>query len=147
MVEFVLFYGLCRGLYILVAELYWHWGWGWKYIYKENQNWCITIIRHILRHTFQSMYSKLKFWDYNEKNSTFYLTKKEIKNIKGALDKYYIYLCISNSIENIKLNHYWNFQLILHMCFHFMRYFVKSIIFRVSHRVLYCVFIEDDFEK
>ena len=28
-----------------------------------------------------------------------------------------------------------------------MRYFVNSIIFRVSHRLLYCVFIEVDFEK
>ena len=33
------------------------------------------------------------------------------------------------------------------MRFHFMRYFVNSIIFRVSHRLLYCVFIEVDFEK
>ena len=33
------------------------------------------------------------------------------------------------------------------MCFHFMRYFVNSIIFRVSHRLLYCVFIKVDFEK
>ena len=29
----------------------------------------------------------------------------------------------------------------------FTRYFVNSIIFRVSHRLLYCVFIEADFEK
>ena len=28
-----------------------------------------------------------------------------------------------------------------------MRYFVNSIIFRVSHRLLYCVFIEVNFEK
>ena len=34
------------------------------------------------------------------------------------------------------------------MRFHFMRYFVNSIIFRVSYnRLLYCVFIEVDFEK
>ena len=33
------------------------------------------------------------------------------------------------------------------MRFHFTRYFVNSIIFRVSHRLLYCVFIEVDFEK
>ena len=67
--------------------------------------------------------------------------------VKGALDKYNIYLCISNSVENLKLHQYRNFQLILPMRFHFMRYFVKSIISRVSHRLLYCVFIEVDFEK
>ena len=31
--------------------------------------------------------------------------------------------------------------------FSFMRYFVNSIISRVSRRLLYCVFIEVDFEK
>ena len=67
--------------------------------------------------------------------------------IKGALDKYNIYLFISNSIEDFKLNQYRNFQLILSMRFHFTRYFVNSIISRVSHRLLYCVFIEVDFEK
>ena len=72
---------------------------------------------------------------------------QEINNIKGALDKYNIYLFISNSIKNFKLNQYRNFQLILPMRFHFMRYFVNSIISRVSHRLLYCVFIEVDFEK
>ena len=51
----------------------------------------------------------------------------------GALDKYNIHLFISNSKENLKLNHYQNFQLILPMCFHFMRNFVNSIIVRVSH--------------
>ena len=66
---------------------------------------------------------------------------------KGALDKYDIYLFIPNSIEDFKLDIYWNFQLILPMRFHFMRYFVNSIIFRVSHRLLYCVFIEVDFGK
>ena len=65
--------------------------------------------------------------------------------IKGALDKYNIYLFKSNSIEDFKLNQYRNFQLILPMRFHFMMYFVNSIIFRVSHRLLYCVFIEVDF--
>ena len=48
--------------------------------------------------------------------------------IKGALDKYNIYLFIYNSIQNDKLNQYRNFQLILPMRFHFMRYFVNSII-------------------
>ena len=67
--------------------------------------------------------------------------------VKGALDKYNIYLFICNSIEDLKLNQYWKFQLILPMHFDFMRYFVNSIIFRVSHRLLYCVFIEVDFEK
>ena len=63
--------------------------------------------------------------------------------LKGALDKYNIYLFISNSMEDSKLNLYRNFQL----RFDFMRYFVKSIIFRVSYRLLYCLFIEVDFEK
>ena len=67
--------------------------------------------------------------------------------IKGTLDKYNIYLLILNSIEDYKLNQYQNFQLFLPMRFHFMRYFVNCIIFRVSHRLLYCVFIEVDFEK
>ena len=70
-----------------------------------------------------------------------------ISNLKGALDKYNIYLFIYNSIENFKLNQYRNFQLILPERFHFMGYLVNSIIFRVSHRLLYCVFIEVDFEK
>ena len=47
---------------------------------------------------------------------------------KGSLDKYNIYLFIPNSIEYFKLNKYRNFQLILPMRFHFMRYFVNSII-------------------
>ena len=67
--------------------------------------------------------------------------------IKGALDKYNIYRFISNTIEDSKLNQYRNFQPLLPMCFHFMRYFVNSIIFRVSNRLLYCMFIEVDFEK
>ena len=66
--------------------------------------------------------------------------------VQGALDKYNVYLFISNSID-FKSNQYRNFQLILPMRFHFMVYFVNSIIYRVSHRLLYCVFIEVDFEK
>ena len=67
--------------------------------------------------------------------------------LKGRWTSITSYLFISNSKEDFKLNQYQNFQLILPMCFHFMRYFVNSIIFRVSHRLLYCVFIEVDFEK
>ena len=68
--------------------------------------------------------------------------------LKGALDNYNIYLFIPNSLEDIKLDQYRNFQRILPMRFHFVRYFVNSIIFRVSHRLLYWVFIEViDFEK
>ena len=68
--------------------------------------------------------------------------------VKGVLDKYNINLFISNSIEDIKVNQYRNFQLIPPMRFHFMGYFVNNITFRVSHRLLYnCVFIEVDFEK
>ena len=72
---------------------------------------------------------------------------RSISYIKGALDKYNIILFIFNSIENFIWNQYWNLQLILPMRFHFMGYFVNSIICRVSHRLLYCVFIEVDFEK
>ena len=86
-----------------------------------------------------------------EKNSVWKLLVKTylvmVTTIKGALDKYNIYLFTSNSIEDLKSNQYRKFQLILPMGFHFMRYFVNSIIFRVSHRLLYCVFIEVDFEK
>ena len=60
--------------------------------------------------------------------------------LKGALDKYNIFLFIPNSIEDLKLSQYQNFQQILPMRFNFMRYFVNSIVFRVSHRLLYCVF-------
>ena len=67
--------------------------------------------------------------------------------LKGALDKYDIYFLKPYSIEDFKLELYWNFQLNLPMRFHFMRYFVNSIIYRVSHTLLYCVFIEVDFEK
>ena len=67
--------------------------------------------------------------------------------LKGVLDKYNIYLFISNSTENLKLNQYRNFQLILSVRFHFMKYFVNSVISRVSYRLLYCVFIEVDLEK
>ena len=73
--------------------------------------------------------------------------KLALLTVKGALDKYNIYLLISNSILDLKLNQYQNFQLILPMRFHFMRYFMYSIIPRVSHRLLYCVFIEVNFEK
>ena len=45
----------------------------------------------------------------------------------------------SNSIEDFELNQYRDFQLILPMRFYLMRYFVNSIMFRVSHRLLYCV--------
>ena len=76
-----------------------------------------------------------------------YLIFEVIAMVKGALDKSNIYLFISSSIKDCKSNSYRKFQLILPMRFHFMRYFVNSIIFRVSHRLLYCVFIEVDFEK
>ena len=55
---------------------------------------------------------------------------------KGALDKYNSFLFISISIEDYKLNQYRKFQLILPMRFPFMGYFVNSIIFSVSHRLL-----------
>ena len=67
--------------------------------------------------------------------------------LEGALDKYNIYLVILKSIEDFKLNQYPHFQLILPMRFHFVKYFVNSIIARVSHKLLYCAFIEVHFEK
>ena len=51
------------------------------------------------------------------------------------------------SIDDFELNQYQNFQLILPISFHFMMYFVNSIIFRVSHRLLYFVFIDVDLKK
>ena len=75
------------------------------------------------------------------------IKKRNLVLIKGALDKYNIYLFISNSMENFKLNQYRNFQLFLPMRFHLMMCFVNSIIFRVSHRLLCYAFIEVDFEK
>ena len=65
--------------------------------------------------------------------------------LKGALDKYSIFLFVHTSVEDHEINQYRNFQLILPMRFHFMRSFVNSIISRVSHRPLCCVFIEVDF--
>ena len=53
--------------------------------------------------------------------------------IKGTLDKSNIYLFISSSIKNCKSKLYRKFQFILPMRFHFMRYFVNNIIFRVCH--------------
>ena len=44
---------------------------------------------------------------------------------KGALDKHNIYLFTSNFIGNSKFKKYRNFQLILSMGFHFMRYFCE----------------------
>ena len=54
---------------------------------------------------------------------------------------------MSNSIENYKINWKQTFQLILLMHFSFMRYFVNSIISKVSHKPLCWIFIEVDFEK
>ena len=63
--------------------------------------------------------------------------KSPTTQIKGALDKYNIHLFISNSIEDFKLNQYRNFQLILPMRFHFVWYFVNSIIFEWP--IGYCI--------
>ena len=84
---------------------------------------------------------------FAEALSKSYFEAKFIFPFGGALDKYNIYLFMSNFIEDFKLNQYWKFKLILPMRFHIMRYFVNSIISRVSHRLLYCVFTEVDFEK
>ena len=53
---------------------------------------------------------------------------------KGAFDNYNICLFIFHSMEDFQLNQYQKFQLILPMHFHFMRYFVNSIIYRASHK-------------
>ena len=73
----------------------------------------------------------------NTQNSLFWL--------KGALDKYNIYLFISNSIEDFKLESILKFSADSANAFSF--YEVWIIIFSVSHRLLYCIFIEVDFEK
>ena len=72
------------------------------------------------------------------------VTRPDRRNAKMV---YNIYLFMSYSMEDFKCKQYWKFPLILPMRFHFMQYLVNSIIFRVSHRLLYYVFIEADFEK
>ena len=62
--------------------------------------------------------------------------KDQLLILKGALDKYNIYLFMPNSIEDFKSNQYQNFQLVLPMRFHFMMYFVNGIMLRVSG---YCI--------
>ena len=74
-------------------------------------------------------------------------TEKWNWNLKGHWTRMTSYLFISYSIEDFKFDQNCYFQLILPMHFHFMRYFVRNIIFRVCHRLLYSVFIEVDFEK
>ena len=61
-------------------------------------------------------------------------------NVKEALDKYNVHLLVSYSVEDFKLSQYWPFQLIMTMRYHFIRYFVNSIIFRVSHRLLLYIY-------
>ena len=57
--------------------------------------------------------------------------------LKGALDKYDIYIFISTSIESFEQNRYWNLQLLLPKRFHFIKYFVNIIILRVF--IGYCI--------
>ena len=66
---------------------------------------------------------------------------------KEALDKYNMYLFVSCSTENYKINQYKKFQSIQPKHCHFIWFLVNSIIPRVSHRPLYCVFIKVDFKK
>ena len=95
--------------------------------------------------------SDSKFWAWNSKmltrNSKFWLETRNSIKTNTPLDKYNIFLFISNSIKDFKLNQYWNFQPILSMRFQFMKYFVNNIISGVSHRLLYCVFTEVNFWK
>ena len=82
-------------------------------------------------------YKNLTLQNANKKKAKSF---QYVSNFKGALNKYdNTYLFISNSAENFKLNQYQNFQLILQMRFHFMRYFMNRSILRVSQRLLYCV--------
>ena len=62
-----------------------------------------------------------------------------LSSYEGALDKYNIYLFISNCVEDFRLNQYRYqiFQLILLLCSPCMRYFVNSFIFRVP--IGYCI--------
>ena len=64
-----------------------------------------------------------------------------------SLNKCNIYLFVSNSIESVKINQYQTFQLILLMQIDFMWSYKNGIIPQVSHRPLYFVFIEANFEK
>ena len=67
--------------------------------------------------------------------------------IKGALDKYDIYSFISYFIEDLKIKPLPKFLADSVNAFSFYEVFCDSIIFRVSHRLLYNVYIEVDFEK
>ena len=49
--------------------------------------------------------------------------------------------------REVWLYQFWKFQLVLLMRFKFERYFVNSIIFRVSHKLLYLVFFSVDVER
>ena len=124
--------------------------------------WIVSVLRHsdslhaFSCHNAIGQYVKLSYLSYGgetEVSSSFitflckYREEQILPPFKGALDKCNIYLFMYSSIEDLKLHQYQNFQLILPLRFHFMRYFVNSIIFKGSHRLLYCVFIEFDFEK
>ena len=67
--------------------------------------------------------------------------------LKGALDKYNIYFFKANSVENFEFKPVPKFSADSANAFSFYEYFVNSTVSRVSHRLLYCVFVEDDFEK
>ena len=82
------------------------------------------------------MYSIITFLYIHETNGY------AINLIKGTIEKYTSTFFITCSQEDSKLNQYRHFQLSLPMHFQFMRYFVNRIIFRVSHRLLYFVFIK-----
>ena len=69
-------------------------------------------------------------------------------HLKGQyIDNYNVYLFVSCSKENFKISKYQKLQPIRPILFHFIWFFVNSIIPRVSDRPLYCVFIEVNFKK
>ena len=82
------------------------------------------------------------FW-YNAIQIIMHKCRLRFSQLKWALDKTNIHtsLYISNSLEDLNLNQHQTFELILQVCFYYVRYSVKNIFFRVTHRRLYCVFI------
>ena len=68
----------------------------------------------------------------------------EVMKLKGhwtSITSIFLYLFLEIILNQT------NTKIFSQCVFSFMRYFMSSIVFRVSHRLLYCVFIEVNFEK
>ena len=97
----------------------------WKFIIRKSK--LVYQNRYIFCYNFQSIVNlKLKFWGYNKKKYGLSFDLKKYyfrlspggwecnrnislisnKHLKGVLDKYNIYLCISNSVEYLESNQY-----------------------------------------